>query len=221
MYLREWQLATTPLPPWKVAQSSGWVPYQADYPWTLGSESGAHFVGVWVADGAYNISQLDRDGLDYASLLLPGETVGRGGMVPYLVHYEAGVDVDSTLTPITGDPDLYVWYPGNFGWPDEKSTNPDTAPDSVSFETPTEGTYLFLVYGYTAATYDLSITPGGGPQAWSMSEIYSSRASQVASLKKDDLISEPVLSQSGLDPLGVAVAPSRPVAIYLPIIIQQ
>jgi uncharacterized repeat protein (TIGR01451 family) len=224
MYLREWQLATRPFPHWKVAQSSGWVPYQADYPWTLGAESGVHFVGVWVADSARHVSRLNRKGLDYASLLLPGETVGKHGFVPYLVHYEAGVDVDATLTPTTGDPDLYVWYPGNFGRPNEKSTNPGTAPDSVGFETPREGTYLFLVHGYTAATYDLSITPGGGQvvstkMAWSVVSVHVGETSQAASTKLDELVFEPVLSQSGLDPLGVAVPPSGPpFTVYLPIV---
>jgi uncharacterized repeat protein (TIGR01451 family) len=220
MYLREWQLATTPWPHWEVAQSSGWIPYQADYDWTLGSESGVHFVGVWVADGGHNLSKLVKDGLDFASLLLPDETVARHGLVPYLVHYEAGVTVNATLTPSEGDADLYVWYPGKFGWPDEKSTNPGTSPDSVSFETPEEGTYLFLVHGYTAATYDLSITPGGGPSAWSMTSVDVKGHSLATSFKGDGLISEPVLSQSGPDPLADATAPEGPFMIHLPVIVR-
>jgi len=221
MYLREWQLDTTPFPHWQVAQSSGWVDYQADYAWTLGSESGVHFVGVWVADGAYNVSMLHRAGLDYASLLLPGETVPRWGMVPYLVHYEAGVSVNATLTPATGDADLYVWYPDSFGWPDEKSTKSGTAPDTVSFTTPDEGTYLFLVHGYRESTYDLTITPAGGPHAWSTAGTPVTATGQLASLKPDELTAEPLLSQSGLDPLAQAVAPDGPFVIYMPAVTNQ
>lgn len=229
MYLREWQLATTPWPHWEIVRSSGWVPYQADYPWTLGPESGTRFVGVWVADDAHNTSWLDRRSLDFASLLLPEETVDKGGMVPHLVYYEAGVDVSAVLTPTIGDADLYVWYPGNFFLPDQKSTLPGTATDAVNFTTPRAGPYLFLVYGYEASTYNLSITPGGGPRAGGMAgaQVGGTGRLQMASAKLDELTSEPVLTWSGLDPMGdSANAPAGPPAapgsftIYLPMIIK-
>jgi uncharacterized repeat protein (TIGR01451 family) len=208
MYIQEWQLVTEHHPHWEVVQTSGWVPYQAEYTWTLKAESGTHFVGVWVADAAHNRSHLTKDALDYASLLLAGETVNTGEQVPYLVHYEKGVNVSAMLTPTTGDSDLYVWYPGSFGLPDEKSTKPGTAPDAVSFETPREGTYLFLVYGYEASTYDLSITPEGGVAKESIT-------SQALSTKPD--VESPLL-QSGLDPLGIATEPPGTHIIYLPMI---
>jgi len=229
MCLREWQWATTPGPRWKVVQSSGWVSYQADYPWTLGGESGAHFVGVWVADGALNRSQLDTRGLDFASLLQPGATVPPFGIIPYLVYYEAGMDVTAVLTPTTGDADLYVWYTGALSEPISMATK------VVTFTTPSTGTYLFLVDGQPAATYDLSIEPGGGPrpQVWGMAEERvaeanqrtsieisgaSGTASDVFSFKADDLIS--VFVQSGLDPLATAEAPAGPFVVYLPMVVR-
>ncbi len=213
MYLQEWYLATTPFPHWQVVHTSGWVPFQADYAWTLAAESGTHFVGVWVADGALNVSLLDRRAIDFASLLLPGETVPHHGLVPYLVRYSAGVSVNATLAPTSGDADLYVWYPGSLGLPDQKSTQPGTATDSVSFTTPRAGTYLFMVYGYSAATYNLSITSGGGPGLLA--------ASQAMSSKPGELTSEPVLSQSGLDPLASTETTQTIQVIYLPMVFRN
>ena len=224
MYLREWQLVTGPVPHWETVQSSGWVPYQTDYPWTLGQESGTHFVGVWVSDEADNTSWLSGHSLDFASLLLPNETVADGEMVPYLVYYDAGVDVTATLNTLSGDADLYVWYPGNPGGPDQKSVNPGTDPDEVSFTTPQAGVYLFLVHGYQASTYDLTITPGGGPRVSGMTGANLGAAgetvsgAQVTTSGKAELTDEPVLTWSGLDPLGVTPAWAPRFAVYLPVL---
>jgi len=225
MYLREWQWAVTPRPHWEVVQSSGWVSYQADYPWTLGSESGAHFVGVWVADSALNTSRLDTYGLDFASLLQPGTIVPPLGLVPYLVYYEADVDVTAVLTPTSGDADLHVWYTGNLSEPI------GVASEVVTFTTQSAGTYLFVVHSPSGATYDLSIEPGGGPRppAWAMVGVRVGGTSQTASIRvgeadgtafseADDLIS--VLTQSGLDPLATAGAPAGPFVIHLPLVIE-
>jgi uncharacterized repeat protein (TIGR01451 family) len=218
MYIREWRLQTSPFPHWQVAQTSGWVPFQAEYPWTLVEESGAHFVGVWVRDEAGNRSIMDEDAIDYASLLLPDDEITQGGMVPYLVHYEAGQSVAAVLSPSEGDADLYVWYPNSFGLPDERSTNSGTELDSVSFETPREGTYLFLVHGYTAATYDLSITPGGGPGGSVVPTAKAESSIQGANSKPGELAAEPLLSRSGVDPLGSIATPRGPYLMYVPLV---
>lgn len=222
MVLREWQWRMRPVPHWRTVKSSGWVPYQPDYPWTLGAKSGTHFVGVWVADGARNVSRLDHQALDFASLLLPGETVFKGGIIPYQVYYETGMDVTAVLTPTAGDADLYVWYPHHFSWPDEYSTQPDLATDVVSFTTPLTGTYLFVVHGYTAATYDFSITPEGGPRAWGATRAHSGITSH-ASANEVSLNKPPILDvvaclfESGLDPLDSPAA-IGPFEVFLPMI---
>jgi uncharacterized repeat protein (TIGR01451 family) len=221
MYLKEWTLVTWPVPHWQVVQSSGWVPYQEEYPWTLVSDSGVHFMSVWVADAANNVSHLNRKGLDYASLLLPGETVGKRGKAPYLVYYEADVDVTATLNTTSGDADLYVWFPGSYGWPDESSFEPGTATDEVTFTTPRAGTYLFLVHGAQASTYNLTITPAGGPRAWVTSMAQVGQTAQTVSnetLAKIPLLEEQVLRWSGLDPLSQATPPERLFVVYMPII---
>jgi uncharacterized repeat protein (TIGR01451 family) len=217
MYLREWQWARSPWPHWQVAHSSGWVPYQDSYAWTLKSEAGTHFVGVWVADAARNTSRLDNHALDYASLLQSGASLPPVGVTPYLVYYEAGEDVSAVLTPISGNSDLYVWYAGHWSAPIA------SAAQTVTFTTQYSGTYVFLVHGQAGATYDLSIAPGGGPRppALGMTEAQiggtSNMPIQGVSGGADDLIS--ILTQSGLAPTDVADAPGASV-VYLPLVVK-
>jgi uncharacterized repeat protein (TIGR01451 family) len=214
MHIREWYLETDPIPHWEIVKTTDWLPFQEEAPWTLSSVSGVHFVGVWVADAEYNTSWLNDNSLDYASLLLPDESVPMGGFVPYMVHYEAGETVNALLEPSGGDPDLYVWYPGNLGLPDTKSINSGTAADSVSFTTPEEGAYLFLVHGYTAATYDLTITPSGVAEPLHT----ASTANTVTELgDKSILYFEPIFSLSGLNPVSEPTADLSN-KIFLPLI---
>ncbi len=223
MYLKEWVLATTPFPHWQEVKSSGWIPFQAEYPWTLIQQSGTHFMGVWVADSSLNRSHLTRRALDFASLLLPSTHVDRGGMIPYLVYYPAGVQVSAVLKTLTGNADLLVWFPSNMLSPDEISPTPGSTVQTITFTTRTAGAYLFLVYGVKASDFDLSINPGGGPRAWLYPDANStaspdtSAPSQTTQL--DGLTYNPILPQSGLDPLNVAVEPSGPFfQAYLPAI---
>jgi len=215
MFIKEWTLHKTPIPHWEVVNSSGWIPYQANYPWTLTNENGVHYITVWVRDAAENTSILSSAGMDFASLLLPDHTISQHDAVPYLVQYDAGENVTATLTPSVGDADLYVWYPGSFGAPDEKSTNGGTAVDSVSFTAPTSGAYLFVVYGYTDTTYTLAITPGGGPV------MTAAPAAEIETVNKLELTFEPFLSFSGLDPLGVATSPANTHTVFLPVIVSS
>ena len=223
MNLHEWELTTRPLPHWSMVRSTGWITYQPEFQWTLLPDSGTHFMGVWVADAAHNVSHTDRRAIDFASLLLPNETVPLHRVVPYLVYYDAGVNVTATLTPTSGDADLYVWYPHSFFWPDQRSTSPVTMTDVVTFTTPRAGVYLFIVYGHTAATYDLSIEPGGGPRVGLSPDATPDANTPIVyapTPKPDELLLEPVLSQSGVDPLADPSAPTGFYDIYLPIAVR-
>jgi uncharacterized repeat protein (TIGR01451 family) len=220
MMVKEWVLSTTPRPHWQASKSTGWIPYQADYPMTLQNIPGTHFVGVWVADAAKNHSHFDRQAMDYASLVLPDTPINQYGLQPYLVSYQAGVDVSAVATPTSGDVDLYVWYPGNFGAPDQASAETGSTPETVAFNTPTAGTYIFLIVGSTQAVYNLSITPGGGPDSMLggtpgmlPATLSASVTSQSAA---SDIAEEPVLSISGVDPLENVDEPTGPFVLYLP-----
>jgi len=221
MYLREWQWTRVPRPHWEIGRSSSWVPFQETYTWTLGSEVGTHFVGVWVADAARNTSRLDRRSVDFASLLVPGAALARSGVEPYLVYYDAGVNVNAVVAPITGDADLFVWYPGRWTTPIARASQ------VVSFTTPASGVYVFMVRGQPGWTYDLTISPGGGPrpplnpstaQRVDTDSIAAVEADLATSDDSNDLIA--LLTESGLNPPDLAEAPSTPSAIYLPIVMR-
>lgn len=213
MYLVEWALAATPSPHWQVVKTSGWVPYQADFPWTLGSQSGTHFMGVWVADAALNKSHLTRASIDFASLLQPATHVDKGGMVPYLVYYPAGVDVSATLSFTAGSAHLFVWHPGNMFDPDDVSPNPTGNSQTITFTTKTAGVYLFLVFGAQATDFDLTIAPPGGPRiplpmvTAPMAAGTSQALTPASTTALDGITYNPILPQSGLDPLSVAADP--------------
>ncbi len=222
MYLREWHIATNPKPHWKVATSSGWIPYQAEFPWKLSNHSGVHYVGVWVADEAHNRSPLNRQAVDYISLILPDTTIAAHGMVPYLVYYPAGVGVQVVVTPTAGDVDLFTWYPGNALQPDQKSTQTGLISETLTFSTTQAGTYVFLVYGSDQpSTFSIRITPPGGPRVVFVpptglaGSITDASAGEI--MENDGLSWEPVFSQSGLDPLAEVEEPvDQSYMLYLP-----
>lgn len=211
MFIEEWALTTKPFPHWQSVKTSGWVPYQTTYPWTLTNQSGAHFMGVWVADSSKNRSRLTFNAIDFASLVLPGAHVDQGDMVPYLVYYPVGVQVTATLNTLSGAADLFVWHPGNMFAPDETSPTPGTNPQTITFTTKTAGTYLFLVFGKQASDFDLTITPAGGPHPAPIPVAAESLSlSPSSSTALDNLTYNPILPQSGLDPLAVAQDPAGP-----------
>ncbi len=230
MYLAELEVVTAPVPHWSLVQTSGWVPFQQDYAWTLGEHNGPHFIGAWVADDALNLSLFDRGAIDFASLIQPDDTASLGELIPYLVYYPEGVDVHAVVTPTVGNVDLLVWYPNNFLLPDQFSLKPGPAVDEVQFTTPETGVYIFLLYGQSETNHTLTITPGGGPAAWT-SVRASAPASAPASpfvnqtattpVLQAGLINEPIFSLIGLDPLGFAaeLQPEGPYVIHMPLII--
>jgi len=213
MFLREWQWVALPRPRWQVVQESGWIPYQADLAWILGSKPGVHYVGVWVADAAGNHTHMGRRGLDFANLVQPGAALPPLGLAPYLVAYDAGINVAARLAPTEGAAELYAWYVAG---PPELLGGPA---DEISFATEKAGVYLFAVRGEPGAIYDLTIEPAGGPRApappgpgpaTALAEMPSGEADEIMAL----------FSASGLDPLDEAEAPASPYAVYLPLVLK-
>jgi uncharacterized repeat protein (TIGR01451 family) len=213
MKIQEWILATDSAAHWQIVETTDWLPFQTQYLWTLSSQGGTHYIGVWVADDAGNTSLLGHQAMDFASLILPGEMVDAGQKVAYMVHYEAGIDVTATLETLSGDADLYIWYPNSHGLPDAYSNADGTAIDQVSFTAPTSGRYLFVVHGYTAATYNLSIVPNGGGAA-------KAGVGTTASSTKPVLSNDSILTSSGVDPAAQVDAPRANVRYHLPLIIR-
>jgi hypothetical protein len=145
---------------WVLVQHSDWLDYDSfhtDYPWSMLDNPGVHYIRAWAADGASNISATPAmDFINYVPVDLT-EHVAANGTNLYRRYLEAGDRLTVCVTPVNGDPDLYVWPPD---WRDGawSSVNSDATEDLVSFEAPDSGVYQIEVYGYTAADYRLEIT---------------------------------------------------------------
>lgn len=211
MYIEEWHLVKLPAArAWGPVRNSGWVPYQSNYNWTLGDVSGTHFILVWVSDAARNVSKLERSSADFVSMLKASDTLEKSDIQAYLVAYKKGENVKATLSTQSGDADLYVWHPFNFFFPDHKSNKEGTATDTVSFTTPRDGLYVFVVYGYKDSTYSFQLTPKGGNGVVIEPPTTNAEPQQPPIDKIDDLTNLAALAQAGLDPLDVATDPAAP-----------
>lgn len=140
-----------------------WIPVQrtewltdtdamSDYPWHLVPTYGMRYMQAWVADNAGNISL--EPGTDVIGFLptKQADEVGRYGVVFYRILLEEGENLDVTLTPLKGDPDLYIWGPNGQLW----HSNSYTGIENVSLEAPVKGTYQIEIHGFTDASYQLA-----------------------------------------------------------------
>ena len=170
-----------------------------------------------VANAEESVSAITHQSFDFVSLNLPNTQTTKPGLTPYLVYYDAGIDVNIQLAPVSGNADLYVWYPGNRSLPDKTSLLPGTAVDQVSFTTPAAGIYIILVAALDPVIFNLSIQPAGGPNA-----PVTGLASQLSPQNPTagQFLVEPIFTNGvniGLDPLGSA-QPINFVNIRLPMI---
>lgn len=218
MFIREYYVAdVNGSPRWAAQRSSGWVPFEPQLNWTLGNASGVHYIGVVVANAEESVSAITHQSFDFVSLNLPNTQTTKPGLTPYLVYYDAGIDVNIQLAPVSGNADLYIWYPGNRSLPDKASLLPGTAVDQVSFTTPAAGIYIILAAAPEPVTFNLSIQPAGGPNA-----PVTGLASQLSPQNPTagQFLVEPIFTNGvniGLDPLGSA-QPINFVNIRLPMI---
>jgi hypothetical protein len=212
MFLKEWQWTGEPRPRWEQVQASGWIPFQSEYEWTLAEGPGAHYVAVWVGDGAYNRSHVRGRATDFASVVQPGATLPPLGMVPYLVYYEAGVDVTATLTQVEGEPELYVWEGRRLNEPIALGIQ------EAVFTTDVAGVYLFAVRGAPGDVYNLSIQPAGGPRVPVLSTAAGPELASASALTLAETVAWPeaqvaddlatMFMESGLDPLESVEEPA-------------
>ena len=97
---------------WVPVQDSHWLNYTLNhfnYPWTLTSVAGVHYIQVWVKDADGNISRYPYQ--QYVSYLPSVEQVSLNQIRVYRRSLAAGEPLHVTLTPLIGDPDLYIWAP--------------------------------------------------------------------------------------------------------------
>lgn len=102
-----------------------------------------------------------------------GVGAGQGVLVGFDVPSGA-TNLTVSLTNVTGDPDLYLGYgyiPSRTTY-DYRSVNGSGQDDTISIDNPRSGTWISMVYGYTAATltytaqYTGSSSGGSGSSQW-------------------------------------------------------
>jgi uncharacterized repeat protein (TIGR01451 family) len=167
MYVREW--APDPATgAWIVKRNSGWIKYSANYTWGLSSGQGVKYVGVWVADGAGNISTLDEHSLIFVNRMDASQSLGDRQRVQYRGLLQGGEWISGILATVSGDPNVYVWKPRNAFWPD-RLFNEAVLPGQVeTFSNRFRlegGRYLLEVQAVGASEYELSLTRQGGVMA--------------------------------------------------------
>jgi hypothetical protein len=144
---------------WIPVKNTEWLPYSSShsaYPWGLAPVAGLRYLQAWGADGAGNISRLPSDA--YINYLPTSDDLVQGQMRLYRYHLKAGQQFTVTLTPTSGDADLYIWPAVGAPW---KSDQLGTAVDIISFSVPSDGTYQVEVRGYSATTYSLQVNISG------------------------------------------------------------
>jgi hypothetical protein len=153
-----------------VQMSDGWLPYtatvsaaqpDAGYTWQLTNTPGLHYLQVWAADHAGNISAAPRR--SYINYTPATINLAAGAVQVMRYTLQAGERIDIRVQPINGDPDLYLWAPDaltlpRLPWYGNLS---GSQVDHVSVVAPVSGVYQLELLGYTATefTLDVQITP--------------------------------------------------------------
>ena len=149
---------------WITVRNSGWLDYattHVSYVWEMIPSPGVKYLHAWAADFTGNISiRPFRASINYVP---PTDRVRVDQSRTYRYLLEPGDRVAVILTPISGDPDLYIWPP-NPNAPPYVSNLSGTTVDSYTFspnanDFAADGNREFQieVYGYSAAEYRLSV----------------------------------------------------------------
>ena len=149
---------------WAPVQNSGWLDYtaaQSNYAWNLAPANGVIYLQAWAMDHAGNVSIYPYGA--YVSYLPPSESVAADQVHIYRYELSAGQSMTVRVTPISGDPDLYIWAPDYATRPPWVSNLNSGLVEEISISAPVAGTYQIEVYGYTAAEYAITVTLSAGP----------------------------------------------------------
>ncbi|MEM7131547.1 MAG: pre-peptidase C-terminal domain-containing protein [Chloroflexota bacterium] len=142
---------------WTPSYVSDWLDYDANrenYSWSLQPSAGLKSIQAWAIDGVGNISSHPYKA--FINYMPPSDTVSQGQTRLYRHTLTAGDQITVQLTPLSGDPDLYIWAPDYETRPPWVS-NSATEIDQQTFVAPISGIYQVEVQGYTEARYQLTV----------------------------------------------------------------
>ena len=200
MYLREWTLSSES-GAWVTTQESGWLPYAPSHPWSLSADDGVKYLGVWLADDAWNVSALERSSLAFTNLLENNQVLADGQRIQYRFPLYAKELAIFNVVAKAGNPDIYVWQPFSGFRPHYSATGTGFV-DTVGFQAPKQGLYLLEVQAEGDSQYQLLLGGDIGPRAASASQFTANTPEHPLT------VSDPLSA-------GIALAPIFP-ALYLP-----
>lgn len=205
MALREWVWSSTD-DGWIVRQESGWVPYSATYSWQLSAGDGVKYMGVWLADAAWNISTLDRRSLAYTNLLQGNQFLADGDRVQYRFLLAQDDTAVFAAASLQGEPGLYVWRPRSGFHPEYVATDAGVV-NAVRLTADRHGLYLVEVKALGDSRYQLLLGGDVDRQA-------NAAVALAASAPEHPLtVSDPLNAGAGSAPL-----PPTFQRFYLPVI---
>jgi hypothetical protein len=109
IYIIEYTLTTGSRPRFRPVARSGWLPYASsiNLQWTLANQPGLHYLQVWVADRAGNVSGTPLS--DFVSYFHGSAAIAQGDRVVYRLKPKALEQMTISMEALSGDPDLYVY----------------------------------------------------------------------------------------------------------------
>jgi hypothetical protein len=143
---------------WVATTISDWLPYAeaaVEYPWQLAPSPGMHYIQVWAADFAGNVSPAPVT--RWINYLPESAAISTYEIHTFRFSLQAGDILQVDLTSLTGDADLYAFAPD--GTLLQKSET--SGADSVTFTAPGAGIYQIEVEGVSESTYQLHVALNG------------------------------------------------------------
>lgn len=175
---------------WVIDAASRWLPYTSGttYTWQLSASPGAHYLQIWAADRAGNISlQPLQDVVSYQPVQA---SVAQNDVFLYRIRPLKGSNVNVQMNVLTGNPDLYVW---NFDGRPIANAGSDATIETASFVSDGRP-YQIEVEGYVAGDFTLSIsglathqvgldaTPAGRPRGTAITSVSEKPGANSATL---------------------------------------
>lgn len=194
---------------WAPVWDSGWIVSDTVnanfFRHELSPASGIHYIQAWARDNAGNISRFpNQQAINY---IPPNDSLLRNQTRVYRRTLSQGEGLNVTLTPISGDPDLYIWPPDNS--PPFVSNLSNIQVDAVNFTAPVAGEYQVEVYGYSNTTYQLIIDSN-------QSAVTAAQGGQDPDKVPQDVPAIPLGNQPALDTLET----SPDIPLYLPLVVK-
>lgn len=140
---------------WVPVQHSSWLPVSAannSFPWQLYDHPGVHYIQAWAADQSGNVTP--KPALELINLVPDVVDILTDEGHLYRLPLLEGTQLQVAVTPVAGDPDLYVWAPDSTLIDTSQATD---GPDEVVFVATQSGMHQIEVDGATAGQYKLEI----------------------------------------------------------------